>query len=1775
MSNTDYPVQVRLSTVGAGDVKSTLENLSGVARVLQGSLSDANLSGTRMSATFRQTTADGEKYSLTMRRLADTKQQVKKQTDDLSGSMSGMSGIMGNLAIAAGMVYAAFKTVTGVFGPLISQGIELNSLLETSRLGIAATIVSYREYHDEAGKLVTGQAAMNRAMTESANVQKLLQSEAFNTTATLEQMLKAYQQLQIGATAQKASSAELAAFTATLGNFATASGRSFEELSAQTSRVLQGVLTIRNPIVALLRGMGVDNATIKSWVDQGVAIREIQQRLIEFQNIGPEINKTWSGVKSNVQDVIQQMSGAAMQPIQDAAKEMGLAFVSAFTTVREVGGRKITTLSEEVVQYARVMGEALRMAFQGAVEAVGRLFGFFRADASLQEKILLVAEAMAKFKALAGETADFFVLMAKSAQVPLHVAMTMQDLMAGNVAGVKAGLGTLQDLNLGIGEFITGAAKRSKASAESIRQDMQSIRDAMQPRPGEYSFMGPVQPSDNGDPKQKPLDAAIQGTIQQFKDFKALIESKFNLGGLTGLDKALAENEVQFNQNIKTIDAWKKRLSAMSGRELAAAGITDVGGEIANLKSGAARQQLGADQKAFDDAERKYADAYARIGKLASDSKEDQIEASRQVKQQQLADFVEILAANAHTEQEMLDAIKIFNSEKKQINDQAARETSERFQNEMAVLRDQLNAVTLDSYTRERENINKSFDTEVKNIEARYGALSESAKAEIDLARKVRDAKLGLIAEEQASIIGYRKTAEDEAKKIVLSTDSIAGGVALGMAKMKLTIVSTTEAVGEFVSGVWNSLGSAFETGFYDILTGKFDSLKDVLKSLWDSILKDFSKMLSQMLMRWILTGDAMASGQGGGGGVAGWLGGLLGGGNSVYTPGGTGNNGTGTVGLNNSGGIPGLQGGSALANGQQGGGFGGYAATGVAAVGALYTTYEAFKNGFSKTGPTDVSYNGTGLGQSTDFGGNAKFGDFAAAAGAVVAASAMAVSAGLAASAAIVPVWGWIAAAAILIVGAIISIINGPKEGHFYVQIKEAFDKSGARTAIGGFVADVMNTTANFVGELAKTAAGPGAVGKYITAYNKAFKDALGQAAFDFHAGSGEDLNKDVTDFFNKTLPKLAMQAAFGQVGIGQPNGASQLAGMDWNTNNGTMDAAGNWIHHQLFDPNAPIPQLLSGIGFSQDKIGEIATKLSNSSDMEAFKKYLLDLVTIVAGFGDLGARLGRTVAEWQTYFNTQDAAKGTAAEFKTPIANLKDQGMLLDTLTGDAQITAAKTLLQDTGTLMSQMAQALQSIFTMIDNIQKSTASTIQSYRDKLLKPSELESAARDRIAGDFAAITKAANPAEVQAAWQTVMKDLSSVLDAIVARINSITALQQSYADFQTTISNRNKPQFATDPTAWLADNQAAIDAVTTTLATATGDDAVAAAKTLLQLTQDRYNNEVAQLAKINSMIDSITATHDQTNQNLTLQGMGHVETDPKTGKKTWVQDTHAQGEYLKQQYDTLKGQLGAATTPEEVQRIYTQMQGIISQLAAQPQDPEHYAESRSILQRMNDESTRTATDLLKKWGKTLETDLGGVGGQLKAGEKALSTALSDAQKDFEKYLGLMNDASVASTNALNLFAASIVAAMTDLSKYMAHWSFTMSHTADEKDPNWDYEKNEPKGGKTPINVPTTVQSRDVWQDDPTDPTMQVCVSGPSKGQKRVKPTVGGGPGPGHGPDQQPVPPVNVVVTVNSGTPEAIAAAAADAVYDDVYALVDKKQLALVRMLKQNKSILASSR
>jgi uncharacterized coiled-coil protein SlyX len=1603
---SNFDVVVRLSTVGNEQLSSNLANVRGVAQSMADTLNNADAGTKRLSASFRQTDADGNKFAVTIRDLGQAHGKYVSVADQLTGSLLRMA-----------TAFEAFRIVKDLTGDLYG---------------------AVKAHEDETVTLAATMAATNgwaNSMILATGVLEKLKETGALVGGTTAQMVDTFTLLKrtFGGTSDDA-----ALLTEKLALLARQYGTTADLLATRLAGAsITGRMVTRGAAGIALTSTGIDPQELMTMKAAGQAMDYLNAKIAEDPELVAQLKNNWSYLTAEFaknKETALEMVGQGLEPLKGSLHELNDTLSS----------------SESQASFDK-LGQNLAVL-------TGQLGSLF-APGGMQESEHWYTEFLDKAIAFFSTLILIWKVGIDSvgnAAAGLWDVITnpMKYFGAGGGDAMKAELTRVLDEQLSIFKTAAEKAKTIWATAGGAQnEDLAS---------GKYIGLG--------DPVEKPTAAAPGRPVdlsklaeEQIKAANAVQDAwdKAYIATLTGLDKQLAEVDFATQHEI---DAFAKTGSSWNQM---------VDFTVARTAEGEAKKQaliLAGTEKQLEEAQ-KYYTALAGLGKKSSDDAIQQIE-------EQLS--ASIAQADKQYEAGKVAAAKAF--------------TDKETLNAALVALDQAHAVKIGNL------LVDAAQKEVLLIDERRGDWESYYQDLMNMADAAGD----------HTYATAHSILEKTATLAYANADTMAKGYEAGFLKIRASVRSFGQDVADTMTTLWADLGTAFDTGFYDVLSGKLSSIGDVLKSLWDSILKDFSKMLSQMLERWLITGDAMGNGQGKGG----ILGGLLGAGAGLAGAG-VANGATSTQYGDWSSGAP-----------PAGGGGIGAGASAVAYAAAAVGVYMGIAEAM-KTTKANISYQNVDLGQQ-NFGGDS-FGQK------VTPWISAAVAAGIA------NIWVGVA---IAVVGIVVSLFNGPQEGHVNVAIADAFSSSGATQAVSQFVTQVFDATTNYVGKLALKAAGPEGVAGYVAAYQKAFADAYQNAKFDIHAGSAADLQKDVQQFFEQVLPKMALQAGFGQVGFGPAANSSAVggvAGLDWNPMDfRQMDMQGNVIKQQLYDPNAPIPQMLAGLGFTADAITALAQKLAGSSDIKVFETYLTDLVGIVVDFGDLAMQFGRTTQQWFDFIHAATAQQGTAASFEAAISHLTAGGELLATIFGDDRVAAAKALVTEGQTLLSNMAQALASILDFIDQIATSTAATIQNYQDKLLSPADIEAANRARAAVDTASIATAANPKDVAAAWNAVVKDLSAVLDAIVARIQAIQALQQSYADFRTTMATNAGPDFATDPTAWLLENQGKINAITTTLATATGDDAIAGARTLLQLVQDRYNNELAMLQRVKAAIVAVDAQVASSIQQLQLQAMGSVTTDAQ-GNRTWTPDTHAQGDAMWTQLAGLEQQLGQAATPEAANRIWGLITGLLGQLAAQPQDPAHYAESRRLLEQAWTDAGKIFDAQMLKIQHTLKIDLAGIGTQLKAGETALKNALGLAQNDFTTQLGLLTAASASATTDLNGFGDALVTQMGDLVKAIKGWIWLFTHP-----------------GEAP-------------------PGTHVPGPGGNIPRLPVAPDPTGAPG-GHPPliPTAMAPTVNINVTaqvaVSSGLPEDVAGAVVDAVgqilYPKVVATIKQSNTQLLRLIVNNR-------
>lgn len=726
--------------------------------------------------------------------------------------------------------------------------------------------------------------------------------------------------------------------------------------------------------------------------------------------------------------------------------------------------------------------------------------------------------------------------------------------------------------------------------------------------------------------------------------------------------------------------------------------------------------------------------------------------------------------------------------------------------------------------------------------------------------------------ESKTTIETWRGKLEKEAAwllNIFVGEDSVGAGIKAGWLSVTAALPTAAESAAGAVQDVWAGMARAFDDTFFSVLTGKLDSLKDVFKNLWESILQTASRYFSDLLQRWLATQMQM--------------------------------------GQPAKGTYPGVSG----SGGGESGGRGTSTLAYVAAAGAGY--------GF-----------GGMIGQGTQ--ANAIGGAAGAALGAYIGSS--------------MPIVGTIIGA---IVGGLIGeLFNkntersmtgslgamagatswekrpiyerggrdpfrigdeydpGEPIGYEWVgtlqQPSTAFEREGQRVFQGqtATLADIFRVGAE---DQARD---------LLESYRQALKDSLSGANFKIAAGSEEDIEKDAQYLLQTLLPRIGLSAAFGQKGY-LPPGYRDLPGGVPGTNYGMpgMDEAGNWIEKQLYDPEAPIPKMLAGLGFTEAKISELAGRIS-TDDPEKLLAYIQGIVGIVVEVDRLTGEMGKSFEELAATWDAE-AAAGPAAAFGEQAQEIADAFGALDLYSGDEQIAKAQEAIGLSDQFWQSVESYLRQLQASVEKMSASLQSQRQTMRD-FLNPVGADEGAENawgEVSGVWGKLRNAVDPGDVEKAVSEARAAIDKVFAVMAERINRGRALLEKLGGLGSISDELTREGIeAADPLrAWgreMADMQRKVEE-------ASRQSGLAQIQTLEEVgasAEEMYRNLKGFLADIASTSASINKSIDSQ-----IWELGVGEMDPQ-----------GQAGAITARIKELQDQLALATSPAEIAAITSEIQSL---------------------------------------------------------------------------------------------------------------------------------------------------------------------------------------------------------------------------------------------------------
>lgn len=230
----------------------------------------------------------------------------------------------GSIAMAAGKFLLLEQAAYSFQRILNATVFGFNATVETATLGISAAFINNGEYIDDiTGKVLQGKDAMKAAMRDADTVIQQLRASNLVTIATLEQLIKAYQEAAPVALSRGFNKDQVEQFTVAMMQAAGAidtTGMLMNQMGEEMRSLLNGGINPKNTRIAT--ALGITNEDIKRYQGDVQGLFDfIMSKLAAYQAFGDELQKTWKGVASNATDVFQQMTAKATEPLFVAVRD--------------------------------------------------------------------------------------------------------------------------------------------------------------------------------------------------------------------------------------------------------------------------------------------------------------------------------------------------------------------------------------------------------------------------------------------------------------------------------------------------------------------------------------------------------------------------------------------------------------------------------------------------------------------------------------------------------------------------------------------------------------------------------------------------------------------------------------------------------------------------------------------------------------------------------------------------------------------------------------------------------------------------------------------------------------------------------------------------------------------------------------------------------------------------------------------------------------------------------------------------------------------------------------------------------------------------------------------------------------------------------------------------------------------------------------------------------------------------------------------------------------
>lgn len=302
-------------------------------------------------------------------RATSATQRFARELQTASRSAVSFDHAVNSLITKLGTLVASFASLKASMD-FMKLGVEFNSSIESSQIGIASLITSMVQLGDATGRPLQGMEKYKAAQGLAADMMKEIQKLGLETTATTKELVEGTQSIMGPAIQAGMALKDIPKFAVQGAQALQTLGLPLQQMRTELEALLTGNISRAQDVLAPKLFSEIEGDKLGDYIrklkETGQLIPEIMKRLEPFKLAGEDVAKTWTGLVSNFKEAMEVLAGKSADGLTASLKESVTLMTKLILTTKEgsVG------ISDQFMGIAEVLNHIESAIGQGILSAV-------------------------------------------------------------------------------------------------------------------------------------------------------------------------------------------------------------------------------------------------------------------------------------------------------------------------------------------------------------------------------------------------------------------------------------------------------------------------------------------------------------------------------------------------------------------------------------------------------------------------------------------------------------------------------------------------------------------------------------------------------------------------------------------------------------------------------------------------------------------------------------------------------------------------------------------------------------------------------------------------------------------------------------------------------------------------------------------------------------------------------------------------------------------------------------------------------------------------------------------------------------------------------------------------------------------------------------------------------------------------------------------------------------------------------------------------------------